>query len=86
MAMTLAPSRIYAMTGSRTSTLGFFKSFKFGPDGRIDAQLRGELFNAFNRVQFDPPNTSCCGGASFGQVTGQYNIPRNIQFALRVSF
>jgi hypothetical protein len=37
-------------------------------------------------VQFNPPNTSCCGGASFGQVTGQYNLPRNIQFALRLSF
>ncbi len=72
--------------GVKNFDLGLFKNFKFGPDGRIDAQLRGEFFNAFNRVQFNPPNTSCCGGASFGQVTGQYNLPRNIQFALRLSF
>lgn len=72
--------------GVKNFDIGLFKDFKIPPGERMDLQLRGEFFNAFNRVQFNPPNTSCCGGASFGQVTGQYNLPRNIQFALRLSF
>jgi hypothetical protein len=72
--------------GVKNFDIGVFKDFKFPPGERMDLQLRGEFFNAFNRVQFNPPNTSCCGGASFGQVTGQYNLPRLIQFALRLSF
>ena len=55
-------------------------------DERFGLEFRAELFNAFNRVQFNPPNTSCCGGASFGQITSQYNLPRIIQFALRTTF
>jgi hypothetical protein len=63
-----------------------FKNTKFGPDGRIGTEFRAEFFNGFNRPQFNPPNTSCCGGSSFGQVTSQYNLPRVVQFALRVTF
>ncbi|MBV9500718.1 MAG: hypothetical protein JO138_15195, partial [Acidobacteriaceae bacterium] len=70
--------------GVKNFDIGLFKNFNFTE--RYVLQFRTEFFNAFNRVQFDPPNTSCCGGASFGQVTGQYNLPRLIQFALRFTF
>jgi hypothetical protein len=72
--------------GSKNFDFGFFKNTKFGPEDRLGVEFRAELFNAFNRVQFNPPNTSCCGGASFGQVTGQYNLPRVVQLALRMTF
>ncbi len=72
--------------GVKNFDFGLFKNTKFGPEDRLGLEFRAELFNAFNRVQFNPPNTSCCGGASFGQVTGQYNLPRVIQFALRMTF
>ncbi|HEX4772107.1 MAG TPA: TonB-dependent receptor [Bryobacteraceae bacterium] len=72
--------------GVKNFDFGFFKNTKFGPEDRIGLEFRAELFNAFNRVQFNPPNTNCCGGASFGQVTSQYNLPRVIQFALRTTF
>jgi hypothetical protein len=72
--------------GSKNFDFGLFKNTKFGPDDRLGLEFRAELFNAFNRVQFNPPNTSCCGGSSFGQVTGQYNLPRIVQFALRMTF
>ncbi|MBV8553305.1 MAG: TonB-dependent receptor, partial [Acidobacteriaceae bacterium] len=70
--------------GVNNFDIGLFKNFNFTE--RYVLQFRTEFFNTFNRVQFDPPNTSCCGGASFGQVTGQYNLPRLIQFALRFNF
>ncbi|PYX30639.1 MAG: hypothetical protein DMG77_09090 [Acidobacteria bacterium] len=72
--------------GIKNFDFAVFKNTKFGPDGRIGLEFRAEFFNLFNRVQFNPPNTSCCGSSSFGQVTGQYNLPRVIQFALRTTF
>ncbi len=80
--------------GQKNFDLAVFKNTKFGPDGRFGFEFRGEFFNLFNRVQFNPPNTNCCGGktpdeqaiSTFGQVTGQYNLPRVIQFAGRITF
>jgi hypothetical protein len=72
--------------GVKNFDFALFKNTKFGPDGRLGAEFRAEFFNGFNHPQFDPPNTSCCSGAAFGQITGQYNLPRNIQFALRLTF
>ena len=72
--------------GVKNFDFAAFKNTKFGPDERLGLEFRAEFFNLFNRVQFNPPNTSCCGGANFGQVTAQYNLPRIVQFALRFSF
>jgi hypothetical protein len=80
--------------GQKNFDFAAFKNTKFGPDGRIGFEFRAEFFNLFNRVQFNPPNSSCCGGttqedqlnSTFGQVTGQYNLPRIIQFAGRITF
>jgi len=65
-----------------------FKTTKFGPDDRLGLQFRTEFFNTFNRVQFGPPNTSCCtaNNAAFGVVSSQLNNPRLIQFALKFLF
>ena len=52
---------------------------------RLGLQFRTEVFNIFNRVQFSPPGLSL-GTAQFGLISGQYNTPRLIQFALRLSF
>jgi hypothetical protein len=32
-------------------------------------QLRGELFNAFNQINFGNPNTTASSGTSFGRIT-----------------
>ena len=66
-----------------------FALFKVIPiTERIHLQFRTEFFNLFNRVQFAPPNTSCCtlNNSQFGVVTSQANTPRLIQFALRAEF
>jgi hypothetical protein len=72
--------------GVKNFDFAIFKNTKFGPGERIGLEFRTEFFNAFNRTQFNPPNSGCCGSASFGQVTSQYNLPRVLQFALRMTF
>jgi hypothetical protein len=59
---------------------------------RFALEFRGEFFNTFNRVQFAPPGTSYnpdtlgTSANSFGVVTAQNNLPRQIQFALRLRY
>jgi hypothetical protein len=74
--------------------IAIYKTTNFGPDNRLGLQFRTEFFNAFNRVQFGPPSTSCCNNpalgstnnTNFGVVTSQLNNPRLIQFALKFLF
>jgi hypothetical protein len=69
--------------GIKNFDFGIFKNTRFGPEDRLGLDFRAEFFNAFNRPQFNPPNGY---GSTFGQVTGQYNLPRVIQFGLRMTF
>jgi hypothetical protein len=69
--------------GQKNFDFAAFKNTKFGPDGRYGFEFRGEFFNLFNRTQFNPPQA---WGSQFGQVTGQYNLPRVVQFAGRFTF
>jgi hypothetical protein len=64
------------------------KRFSEGGTEQINLQFRAEAFNLFNRVQFGQPNTVCCSSsnASFGVINSQLNLPRVVQFALRLSF
>jgi hypothetical protein len=52
---------------------------------RVSLQFRTEFFNLFNRVQFTDPNTSL-GNPQFGIVSGSMNLPRLVQFGLRLEF
>ncbi len=52
---------------------------------RMRVQFRTEIFNLFNRARFSYPNTAL-GNAQFGVISGQYNDPRLVQFALRLLF
>ena len=69
--------------GQKNFDFAGFKNTKFGPDGRFGFEFRGEFFNLFNRTQFNPP---AGWGSQFGEVTGQYNLPRVVQFAGRITF
>jgi len=52
----------------------------------LKLQFRAEFFNIFNRVQFSPPGQAF-GASNFGVASGQQqNLPRLIQFALRLNF
>jgi len=71
--------------GEKNMDFAVFKNTRFGPDEKLAVQFRAEFFNFFNHPQFDAPNTSL-GSGQFGVVSGQYNLPRLVQFALRFSF
>lgn len=51
----------------------------------VALQFRLEAFNLLNRVQFGLPNQQF-NSATFGQITSQYNLPRNVQVALKLNF
>ncbi|MBC7926501.1 MAG: TonB-dependent receptor [Bryobacteraceae bacterium] len=52
---------------------------------RVGLQFRTEIFNLFNRVRFGYPGTAL-GNPQFGVISGQYNDPRLVQFAIRLIF
>jgi len=52
---------------------------------RVGLQFRTEIFNLFNRVRFGYPGTAL-GNPQFGVISGQFNDPRLVQFALRLLF
>jgi len=64
---------------------GLFKNNRFGPEGRFNLQIRGELFNIFNRVEFSYPGLSY-GTAQFGVISAQLGTPRQVQIAMKLIF
>jgi len=63
-----------------------FSVFKnFALTERFKLQFRTEFFNLFNHAQFDLPNTAI-GSPSAGIISGIVGTPRQVQFALRLSF
>ncbi len=52
---------------------------------RFNLEFRTEFFNLFNRVQFADPGTTL-GNPQFGIVSSTQNLPRLIQFGLRLNF
>jgi hypothetical protein len=69
--------------GPQNFVISLFKNFLFTE--RWILQFRAEFFNLFNTPQFGEPNGSF-GNPQFNRVTTQANNPRDIQFALRLSF
>ena len=59
--------------------LGFAKRFNVSEQKYF--QFRGELFNAFNQVNFNPP-LSTAGSPGFGTITSAL-AGRNVQFGLK---
>jgi hypothetical protein len=75
-------------TGVRTAGIANydFSVFKaVAINERLNLQFRTEFFNIFNRVQFAPPG-EVKGNAQFGVVSSQLNLPRLVQFALRLNY
>ena len=75
----------YVLTGpgEQTWNLSAAKNFYLGAE-RARLQFRAEAFNAFNRVNFNAPNTNINSGA-FGIVTGA-GAARTMLFGLRLDY
>ena len=75
----------YILTGpgEQTWNLSAAKNFYLGAE-RARLQFRAEAFNAFNRVNFNSPNTNINSGA-FGIVTGA-GAARTMLFGLRLDY
>jgi hypothetical protein len=52
---------------------------------KVNIQLRTEVFNVFNRFQFNGPDTNPTS-TNFGRITSTANLPRTLQLALRLVF
>jgi hypothetical protein len=62
----------------------FFKNIRL--NGRVNFQMRVEMFNATNVVQWGSPNTTVTNTA-FGSITeNQANDPRSVQLQFRISY
>jgi hypothetical protein len=62
-----------------------FKTFSILPERRLDAQLRWEAFNVFNKTQFGRVN-SVIGTATTGNITSVGVNPRQMQLGLKLIF
>lgn len=82
---TVGNSSTGALLGPRSFSADFavYKDFIF-PE-KITAQLRTEMFNIFNHPNLGAP-VNVENGFDFGQVTTINQVPRVIQFAMRVTF
>jgi hypothetical protein len=62
----------------------FFKNVRL--NSRVNFQMRVEIFNATNVVQWGTPNTTVTS-ANFGTITeNQANDPRSVQLQFRISY
>jgi hypothetical protein len=52
----------------------------------MTVDLRLELLNPLNIVQWAAPASSNFGNSSFGQIRNQANNMRSVQFTVRVSY
>jgi hypothetical protein len=68
---------------TRNLDFSLFKNFPFRE--RYQFQFRAEAFNLTNTPVFGAPGTTI-NGANFGIITGQSNVARNLQLALKFLF
>jgi hypothetical protein len=80
-----APRVFSNLRGPRRSSedFGIIKAFPIREETKLE--FLANLFNAFNRHGFGNPDT-VVGSPTFGRILGNYNGPRSIQFALRLTF
>lgn len=68
----------------KNDDLSIFKNFPFLEHGNVE--FRAEAFNVFNIINPELPQSNLSAGTSFGTVSGISGLPRQLQFALKVSF
>lgn len=69
--------------GTRQLDISLIKNTKIAE--KVNLQFRAESFNVTNTPRFEPPNQTF-GNAQFGVVSAMGNLPRVMQFALKLSY
>jgi hypothetical protein len=59
---------------------------KFQVTERITYQLKADFLNAFYHVWFNGIADDDPTKSNFGRITGQKNLPRNIQIGMKLQF
>ena len=79
------PSRLWSLRSMPLHLwdISLVKRVQFGD--RVRAQFHVEFLNAFNEAVYNNPNTDPTS-SSFGKVTSQNNLPRDIQLAMKLVF
>jgi hypothetical protein len=79
-------SRTYTgVRADRARNLDFSLFKNFSITERFKLQFRAEAFNLTNTPVFGAPG-AVVNGVNFGVITGQSNVPRNVQLALKLLF
>ncbi|HEY3837389.1 MAG TPA: carboxypeptidase regulatory-like domain-containing protein, partial [Bryobacteraceae bacterium] len=79
-------ARTFAMVrADKAKNLDFSLFKNFALTERFKLQFRAEAFNLTNTPVFGAPGATI-NGVNFGVITGQSNVPRNIQLALKLLF
>jgi hypothetical protein len=73
------------MRGSRQRNLDFSVNKHVPITERLSAELRGELFNGLNMVNFASP-TGSIASSGFGGIKATEGNPRVIQFGIKLVF
>lgn len=72
-------------SGAANESLALSKGFSFGPEKRMQATLRAEFYDVFNRHYINGPDTNP-NDTTFGQVTGVSGTTRTGQLGARVQW
>lgn len=62
------------------------KSTKFGANDRFSLELKWDIFNVLNLVNFANPNADLSDETDFGQITKTVGSPRVMQFGVKFRF
>lgn len=69
---------------SKSMNMSVFRGVQLGGDRRVE--LRLEIFNLFNWVNFGFPGSSVSNANTFGQITSSLSDPREMQLAVKFYF
>lgn len=78
-------ARLHTVRSPGMNNVNLTLSKDFSIIERVKLQFRASTFNLMNHPVFSGPNTQV-GNASFGRISGQANISRQTEFAMKVIF
>jgi Carboxypeptidase regulatory-like domain/TonB dependent receptor len=70
--------------GSKSMNMSLFRNIPFGGDKRLE--LRAEVFNLFNWVNYGFPAANVGNAGTFGRITSTLGDPREMQVAVKFYF